>query len=170
MEEIYRSITDYPDYKISNLGNVKSFRCSKEKILKLFIAAGGYYRVNLTNEDGISHLLVHRLIAKEFIPNPDNLLYIDHIDGDKLNNKVENLRWATRQQNNFNATKYRKHTSSKYKGVRLHTQCNKFRASITFNGKSQYLGLFDNEEDAANTYNEKAIELFGDFARLNIIG
>jgi hypothetical protein len=167
MEEIYKSITGFPDYKISNLGNVKSFKRSKEKIMKTHISDKGYYSVNLINEDGSSLLKIHRLIAKEFIPNPDNLPFIDHIDGNRLNNNIENLRWASYQQNCFNR-KSIKDTSSKYKGVSWNKQCNKFIAYIQVNGKKQYIGLFDNEEHAANAYNEKANELFCDFAKLNI--
>jgi hypothetical protein len=105
---------------------------------------------------------LHRLIANA---QPGEL--IDHVDRNTLNCRRSNLRRATRQQNSHNAGPYRKQTTSKYKGVFLCRRSGRFRARIVHNGTRIYLGLFDNEEDAARAYNEKARELFGEFAYLN---
>lgn len=99
-------------------------------------------------------IYMHNLIMQE--------KYIDHIDHNGLNNTRKNLRIATPQQNSFNSRKL-KNTKNKYKGVYFHKICNKFQVQIQ--GKS--IGYFKNEIDAAVVYDEKAKELFGEFACLN---
>lgn len=89
----------------------------------------------------------HRLI---FLLNHGYLpKYIDHIDGNPRNNKIENLREATHQQNLFN-TKLRKDNTSGYKGVSFVKNLNKWLAQSTLNGKNYYLGIFINKDDAIN--------------------
>ena len=90
----------------------------------------------------------------------------DHIDHNGLHNWRSNLRFCTQQENCMNTTK-RKNTSSIYKGVSLDKQTGKWEAYIAINHKKINLGFFNLEIDAARAYNEKAIELFGDFACLN---
>lgn len=93
---------------------------------------------------------------------------IDHIDGNGLNNQKSNLRFCTSQQNQMNQKKI-KNTSSIYKGVCWNKRINKWHCQIKINGKMQYLGSHINEVDAAMAYDNRAKELFGEFARLNII-
>ncbi len=92
----------------------------------------------------------------------------DHVNGDGLDNRERNMRICTKQENQFNMKSY-KAGSSKYKGVCWHKRIEKWHAQIRHNGKRIYLGVFDKENDAANAYNVKATELFGEFARLNNI-
>lgn len=105
---------------------------------------------------------VHRLILK--LTTKDKA--VDHINGNKLDNRKQNLRLATTQENGMNRAKHKKFTSE-YKGVGWSKARNKWRATIYFNYKAIYIGIFNNEEDAAKAYNEKANELFGKFAKLN---
>jgi hypothetical protein len=93
---------------------------------------------------------------------------IDHIDRNTLNNRRSNLRIGNRGNNVCNVAPY-KNKSSKYKGVSLFREMGKWKAEIRKNRKGIYLGLFDSEADAARAYNEKAKELHGEFAYLNII-
>lgn len=93
---------------------------------------------------------------------------IDHINGDGLDNRMINLRIATKQQNSHNC-QIPKNNKSGYKGVIWEKQSNKWKAYIHLNNKMINLGRFDNKIDAANTYNNAAIKYFGEFARLNVI-
>lgn len=92
-------------------------------------------------------------------------LDVDHKNKDRLDMRVENLRYATRQQNMINKDKQvrRKGTSSVYKGVGWHTEMKMWRARLG----DTYLGCFPTEVEAARAYNVAALALHGDYARLN---
>lgn len=111
MKEEWKDIKDYEGlYQVSNLGRIKSFRCSKkfhcqkEYILKPNISSHGYAQVTLYNETIKHKFLVHRLVANAFIPNPNNLPQINHKDENRLNNSSENLEWCTAEYNNAYGT------------------------------------------------------------------
>ncbi len=106
----------------------------------------------------------HRLIMKA-----TNKEYVDHINGNRLDNRVKNLRLTNKQQNAWNRAKTIKPTSSIYKGVTYRVKNQKWEAMIWFNNIGIYLGRFKTQEEAALAYNEKAAELFGQYARLNVI-
>lgn len=93
---------------------------------------------------------------------------IDHINGDKSDNRLENLRDVTHRQNMWN--KGPQESTSKYKGVHWHTANKKWRATL-WNGSSKiHLGMFECEKEAAFAYDLAAKEVFGEFARLNFNG
>ena len=105
--EIWKDIEGYENkYQISNLGNVKSLETWtgdkyiwREKILKNMVYGNGYYYVCLSKNGKVKKYKVNRLVAQAFIPNPDNKPFTNHIDGDKLNNNVDNLEWCTQSEN-----------------------------------------------------------------------
>lgn len=98
--EIWKEITDCPGYEISSFGRIRN---SKGKILKTYIQNCGYENIKFNGQGLKCHKQVHRLVAEAFIPNPDNCSYVNHKDGNKLNNLVENLEWCTNSQNILHA-------------------------------------------------------------------
>ena len=92
---------------------------------------------------------------------------IDHINGDPLDNRRENLRLCTYTENARNRKKQRKPASSRYKGVSMMRRTGKWHVQITKLKVRYFLGAFSNEEEAGRAYDQKATELFGQFARLN---
>ena len=107
--EIWKDIPDYDgDYQESNFGRTKSLKYGKEKILKPSLHNNGYLRIHLTKKGekgkGIN-IYPHRMVAELFIPNPENKPYINHIDGGRFNNYVENLEWVTEKENLDHAVK-----------------------------------------------------------------
>lgn len=99
MIEQWKTIFDYPDYEVSNLGRVRSLKFGKEKLLSPGIHSKGYLIVSLCKNGDLKHYLVHRLVAQAFLPNPLNLPEVNHKDENKLNNCVDNLEWCERQYN-----------------------------------------------------------------------
>jgi hypothetical protein len=110
-------------------------------------------------------------LHREIMGNPQGLL-VDHINGNPLDNRKENLRLCVQSQNMGNARKTTKKTSSVYKGVHRESSKgfkNPWSAYVNKDGKRSSLGHFATEEEAALAYNTKAEELFGEFANLNVI-
>lgn len=97
-----KPIPGFPEYFASEDGDIYSMKSGKIKKLSPFKSQSGkgYYSIALTNEKGqLKKVLVHRVIAITFIPNPDNLPEVDHKDNDIWNVKSSNLRWVTRKFN-----------------------------------------------------------------------
>lgn len=102
MEEIWKEIEGYNKrYFISNKGSVKRIceKSKKEVYMKIHKNEKGYCRVRLSYNYKTNFKSVHRLVAEAFIPNPENKPEIDHINGNREDNRVENLRWATHSEN-----------------------------------------------------------------------
>ena len=134
IKEEWKNIEEYPDYMVSNMGNVKSLnykRTREEKILKQNIVRG-YCYVNLCKEGKPKHYQVHRLVAQAFLPNPQNLLEVNHKDENKQNNCVDNLEWCSHTYNVNYGTRNKK-TSIAHKGLK-HTQETKEKMSIAHKG------------------------------------
>ena len=118
MKEIWKDVKEYEGlYQISNFGRVKSLkryvntngnskRLVNEKILKQTIDNTGYYVVSLWKNNQHLRAHIHRLVAENFIVNKNNKPYVNHIDGNKLNNNIKNLEWCTPRENNVHAYKY----------------------------------------------------------------
>lgn len=134
-------IKNYEHYTLKFDGTITN---KQGRVLKPYFAMDGYLRICL-RKDGIQrHFSIHRLIAEHFIANPDNLEQIDHIDNNKLNNSIQNLRWITRSDNNHNS-----HTR---KGYYYDKQNKKWRAQIKIENIRKHLGYFKTEEEARTAY------------------
>ena len=141
-------------YQISNLGTVKSLKCNKEKILKATIEGHGYFQVTLYKNGIYKTMKVHQLVAIAFFNHKPNRyeLVVNHINFNKLDNRVENLELVTARQN---SNKKHLKSSSKYVGVCWRALNKKWKAEIYINGKSKHLGLFNNEYDAHLAYQKE---------------
>lgn len=106
---------------------------------------------------------MHRYIMK-----PKKVVYVDHINGDSLDNRKENLRYCTKAENNMNRLKNLNNTSG-YKGVIWNKLAKKWQSQIKYDNKLLYIGVYSNIIDAAKAYNEAAIKYHGEFANLNKI-
>jgi hypothetical protein len=108
------------------------------------------------------HIKMHR----EILDAPDHL-FVDHINHHGYDNRKANIRTATHGQNCYNRVHFRKHQSSKYKGVSLNKRKMKWIARIRYDGKHKFIGYFDDEIEAAKAYDEAAKKYHGEFAALN---
>lgn len=123
--------------------------------------SAGYARTNFKINDKWTSIYMHRMIMDTPLK-----LDTDHIDGNKLNNLKSNLRVATHSQNLCNR-KITKDLTSQFKGVCWHKHNNKWHARIMLNYKYKHLGFFTDETEAAQAYNDMAVEIFGEFALIN---
>ena len=108
------------------------------------------------------HKRMHRLIMNA----PDGV-DVDHRNGNTLDNRRSNLRFANNSQNQANRHKLNTLNTSGYRGVTLHKQTQKWQAQIKVNGKYNYLGLYSSLEEAAKAYDSAATWYFDEFAELN---
>ena len=108
------------------------------------------------------HLRMHRILLNA----PDGI-EVDHINGNRLDNRKCNLRLATRAENGRNRGKFKCKTHSKYKGVTYHTRDKRWQGTIIINRRHIHLGYFDTEQEAALAYNDAALKFHGKFAKLN---
>jgi hypothetical protein len=127
---------------------------------KWYCSSKGYAVRNIPVNGKQTLQLMHAVII-----NTPPGMQTDHINGDRLDNRKENLRICTCSENQWNQHKVR--GESKYKGVSYHKRHNKWYAQIRINGKRIYIGVFKDEIDAAKAYNEAATRYFGEFAKIN---
>ena len=114
-KEIWKEISGYEGYfEVSNLGNFRSkdrvirykdngTRLYPGKLLKTETIVEGYQRIVLMKEAIKKRYMCHRLVAQEFVPNPDNKPYVNHINGNKADNRAENLEWVTQSENELHS-------------------------------------------------------------------
>ena len=107
-------------------------------------------------------IYMHRVVL-----NASGPVVVDHVNGDGLDNRRENLRIVTAAQNNYNRHPEKRSKTSRYKGVSLNRKSNRWQAHIKKGDERRYLGLYDSEQDAARAYNAAARYYFGEHAFVN---
>jgi hypothetical protein len=155
--ENFQDINDFSNYMINENGDIYSKK--KNKLMKPQIQSG-YYKVSLRKDNKNHNKSIHRLLGLQYLPNPDNLPCIDHINRNRLDNSLNNLRWVTYSENSKNKTK-KKNATSKYYGVRkTDNKKNPYRAETTHYGKKYNVGCFKTEEEAGEAYIKFNLEKF----------
>ena len=156
---VWLPIEGYENYEVSICGQVRNIKT--KRILKQNICNAGYYIIKLYKNNYAKNYKVHRLVCKTFKPNLDNTKKcVDHVDNNKLNNTISNLRWCTHQQNQHNR-QLNKNNTSGIKGITWENE--KWRARIVFNNKKSSLGYFDTLEEAKIVRYQAAKQLYGEF-------
>lgn len=149
-------VSGFKNYIINSDGVIYSQKGEmKQQIIN------SYKQIGLRNGK-LNFFSVHRLVYQHFGKDWNPEMSIDHINGDRADNRIENLRMATRQQQSFNKG-VQKNNKLGVKGV--HQIGNKYQARICINKKLKVLGRFDTIEEASEAYQTKAKELHGEFYR-----
>lgn len=157
--EIWKPIKHYEGYEVSNIGNVRH----KGRILNQ-AKLNGYSKVVLYKGKQRTHFQVHRLVADAFIvKNNESQTVVDHINNDRGDNRVENLRWVTHSQNGMNRSISKNNTTG-YTGVYFLTGRQKYEAGIKINKKYINGGCFDTIEEAVARRKELEEIHFGEYA------
>lgn len=159
-QEIWKTLKGYEGfYEVSNLGRVKSVerlidwngtkRKEKEKVRKGYLDDNGYLRIGLNKNGERKHKRIHQLIAECFINRPKGNYIVDHIDRDKLNNSIQNLRYVTPRDNTLN-----KSNNRGLKGVVYMEHCGtkKWNAKIRVGDKRISLGYYKTEIEGHCVY------------------
>jgi hypothetical protein len=153
-------IVKYKDYAVIFLYNQKGLKIAETKVDLDELREIKRYKWRLTNNGYVKtgdNILLHR-----FIMNCSNNKVVDHINKDKLDNRKNNLRICEQTHNLMNS-KISKDNKSGYKGVGFHKPSKKWRARITVDKKTIYLGLFNSKEDAIKARREAEIKYFGEY-------
>ena len=168
--EEWKQYEPFPCYWVSDLGRVKRmYKNGIENYLNLGADKTTgyiYIYISLARKPKPKRVRVHNMVASCFIHNPEDKLCVDHINGNKLDNRVSNLRWATSSENQRNITQLQTNNKSRCTGVEskkykgLHW---KWCSRITVNKERIHLGFFDNYDDAVKARREAEQTYFGDF-------
>lgn len=162
MEE-YRDIPGYEGkYQVSDLGNVKSLErrirgaLRRERVMKLSPNGRGYLKVSFRDKKILKTYSIHKLVAIVFLNHtPCGMkLVVDHINGNKLDNRLENLQVISNRQNSWKEAK----GSSDYRGVSWCKPNSNWKAQIGYNGKQYHLGNFKTEIEAHECYTNFCIK------------
>jgi hypothetical protein len=149
--EIWKDVDGFEDrYKISSFGNLYSK--FKNKLLIPARDKDGYRYITLYNKGFHKFFRMARMLAINFIPNPLNLPQVNHKDHINDNDKLNNLEWCEDYENQKKRSEYRGGLTSKYVGVRFHSEPNNWQARISIKRKTYTLGLFKTEIEASEAY------------------
>jgi hypothetical protein len=151
--EIWKDIEGFEGcYQVSNYGRIRSLRNQRgirkvPKILKPEIMKKGYLRIPLRKNYCQKHVMVHRLVAIAFVPNPLSLPYVNHKDEDKSNNLASNLEWCTNEYNENYGTR------------NLRTGLSRRKPIVVYDAKGNFIAEYPSINDAAAFYGINASRL-----------
>ena len=131
----WRVITEYPTYEVSTDGQVRNKKTGQ--VLKTSPNGRGYLNVGLRKDNKRHTKKIHRLVGLTFLPNPDGKLEIDHINRNRTDNRLENLRWATRSENSQNTGRQSNNTSG-FKNISSDNTTDRWRIKIHSHKISRY--------------------------------
>ena len=149
MEEWKES--SHVNYEVSNQGRIRNR--STERIMKPYLDPHGYYSFRLANNKVQTKKYLHRLVAEAFIENPENLKLVDHINRDRLDNRIENLRWTSSTGNLLNTSR---HGTEMY-GITWCVKRNSYQVHFKRNNKQKGFGYFRTIEEAKTRRDEVLI-------------
>jgi hypothetical protein len=164
-KEHWCEIPGYAPYEASSHGRIRSWnngrygRRTRPLIMKQSWSSNGYMCINI----GQKPRRVHRLLALAFIPNPDNKYCVDHIDGDILNNSLNNLRWATKAENAYNS-KVQCNNSTGHRGVGWSKIHKRWYAFLRVGGE-QHQKWCSSKEEAIQQRHELENQFISEFVR-----
>ena len=143
------------------------YKNDKERIINPCIDHKGYQLIDLIRKPKRVRAKVHRTVAECFTPNPGNKPFVDHINEDKRDNVVENLRWATYTDNQMNISAHRSNNTSGYKGITAKTHKGiiaRWRVRIGVDNRRIELGTYKDIEEAIKVRQDAVKLHFGEFA------
>jgi len=139
------------DFRIWSKPRVSSHGCKRGNCYLTNCLNDGYLAVSLRKDGKTNTVRIHQIVAWIFVENPENKPTVDHFDRDKLNNRAENLRWATVKEQNNNRGMLSTNTSGISGVIRLGE---KWRVRFSVDGVQKYFGVYDNIGDAAKRAEE----------------
>jgi hypothetical protein len=152
--ELWALIDGWPEYSVSTLGRIRNNRTNFIRKARL--------KINLRRPSQMKSFRVPRLVALAFLPNPYHLPHVIHINGNPLDNRVENLQWVSTTDKRYISGKQRApkrmHPYSLFKGVTWRKDIQRWQTGMWVDGKQKHLGYFDREEDAGAAYQQAAVE------------
>jgi hypothetical protein len=149
MNEIWKSIPNYPDYEVSNFGNVKSYKGKIPKLLKINYYPNGYTFVSLRHNNKNKNFLIHRLVLSAFNPQEnEEELQANHINCVRDDNRLDNLEWVTPQQNR----NYREQLHHTPKSQKILVKFLDDREDMIFHTMTECANYFGLTRKAINNY------------------
>ena len=169
MPEVGKPIPGYEGlYEVSNHGRISNFR----KVLKTYKINSGYVAFKLQKDGKRKSILLHRLVAELFVPNPNGKPEVNHIDGNKENNRADNLEWVSSSENKSHAKASglwtynepgkgvkQSSTKSRFHNVRWDNSRQKWVGAVSWNNRPHKPKRFQDEIEAARYVNQLLDEL-----------
>jgi hypothetical protein len=154
-EEVWATVKQCPRYEVSTFGRIRNAK--KGTVRAPYLNSCGYERLRIQKKGDNVRFMIHRLVAEAFIPNDEEKELIDHIDGDRTNNRVENLRWCTHSENCLNRKPRKDQVLTKYRNIVKNGKHYRYRVCV--NGMIHKGKNWPTEDEAHTEFQQKCGEL-----------